>query len=163
PQGQRTARAASLEGEARAYGRFGEAWVEAPEGRFLVAGAVPGDRVAFTPDAGSKPPRGRLGRLLAPSPERAETGCALAARCGGCPLIFASAALEARTKLAMLEGALAGLPGAEALAPTLEAPGPALGYRRRVRLGFVGGRAPRLGYRLRRSHALLDLPACPVL
>src|SRR5690606_7289016 len=34
---------------------------------------------------------------------------------------------------------------------------------RRVRLGFVGGRASRLGYRARRSNAVIDVPGCPVL
>jgi 23S rRNA (uracil1939-C5)-methyltransferase len=154
---------ATVEGKVTGYARSGEAWVETERGRFCVAGAVPGDRVRVAPLPREKVPRARLVEVLEPSAERVEKACAIADACGGCPFMSASPALEARTKQARVEAALRDVPAAPGLEVVFRAPGPPLGYRRRVRMAFLGGEGARLGYRTRRSHAVLDVERCPVL
>jgi 23S rRNA (uracil1939-C5)-methyltransferase len=176
----------TIDGEATALGRAGEAWVETERGGFWVSGVVPGDRVRIEPEpegrsatapnrrrgardairSKSTPPRARLVEVLEASPDRVEPTCAVAGACGGCPLMVASQALEAEAKRARVAAALEGVPRAPGLEVAWRSPGPALGYRRRVRMAFraaAPGEGARLGYRHRRGHAILDVEACPVL
>jgi 23S rRNA (uracil1939-C5)-methyltransferase len=93
------------------------------------------------------------------SPLRVEPPCPLFGRCGGCQWQHVDAAEQRRQKGAFVSRAL----GIE-VGPA-EVVGPEYGYRERARLaaGFDESGAPALGFRARRSHAIVDVPACPLL
>jgi 23S rRNA (uracil1939-C5)-methyltransferase len=90
---------------------------------------------------------------------RVQPPCPLFGRCGGCQWQHVDAVEQRRQKGAIVSRAL----GIE-VGPA-EAVGPAFGYRERARLaaGFDENGAPALGFRARRSHAIVDVPACPLL
>jgi 23S rRNA (uracil1939-C5)-methyltransferase len=90
---------------------------------------------------------------------RVEPPCPLFGRCGGCQWQHVDAAEQRRQKGAFVSRAL----GIE-VGPA-EVVGPEYGYRERARLaaGFDESGAPALGFRARRSHAIVDVPACPLL
>ncbi len=155
--------APEVEGVATRFARGGDAWVETPSGRVVVAGAVPGDRVRVAPVGTGGEPRARLLEVVAPSPDRVAPECPVAERCGGCPFMIATPALERAFKVARVEATVRDARASEDVAVAWHAAPEARGYRRRVRLSFAGGATPRLGYRERRSHRLLDVPGCPVL
>jgi len=127
-------------------------------GAVLVPGVLPGERVhvgALRRGGGAL--RGQVLRIDVASADRVEPVCALADRCGGCPLMPLRLEAQRRLKERWVARALA-LP-----APMIQA-GEGLGYRRQARLHFQGDdRGLRLGYRGWRSRALVDVPACPVL
>jgi 23S rRNA (uracil1939-C5)-methyltransferase len=107
----------------------------------FVRGAAVGDRVRARVDFGSRPARGTIESLLAPSPDRVEPACAWAAECGACDWMHVSAPAQLRTHEAHLAAAL---PEAYRGAPIALHPAPrALGYRTRARVHVrsSGGRA----------------------
>ena len=147
---------AVLEGNVVAFARGGDGVVEASGARIFAPGVVPGDRVRIST---TERIRGALHAtsldVLTPSPERVEAPCAYASVCGGCPFMVASITLQRETKRGFVSSAL----GRDV--PLVTA-GDALGYRRRARLAF-DARASRLGYRGRRSNAVIDVSRCLVL
>ncbi len=158
-----TARAQSappVEGTAREMARGGEAVVDTDRGVVFVAGALPGERVRLRElrrEGGAL--RGALDAVLRASPERVAPPCAIAARCGGCPWMNASIEAQRSWKQRFLAEAL----GATDLPVWLEAAGDPLGYRRRARLVFAGGRHAKLGYRTHRGTVIVDTSECIVL
>ena len=94
-----------------------------------------------------------------PSPARVVPPCPLFGRCGGCQWQHVDPAVQRQQKGAMVSRAL----GLE-VGPA-QAVGPEFGYRERARMasGFDETGAPALGFRARRSHAIVDVPACPLL
>ncbi|MFW2390078.1 MAG: hypothetical protein ACN4G0_17210, partial [Polyangiales bacterium] len=151
----------SLEGKVRAVGRGGDAVVETPNGIVMVPGALPGERIELAP-AGSKrgASRGRLTRVLEPSPERRAPPCEVTAKCGGCPLMIASPALQEQIKRGFLRDACRGLPGGDEIdIEWVESPDE-LGYRRRARLAWHGDT---IGYRQLHSKRVNAIEKCIVL
>jgi 23S rRNA (uracil1939-C5)-methyltransferase len=140
----------SEEGEGRAL---------SPDGRMVhVRGALPGERVRVDAVRPGRVPRAALLAVLTASPDRVEAPCAVVARCGGCPLMIASAAAQVEAKRARVAAALAEVaPGIEI---AIDTPHDRLAYRRRARLAFEGGR---IGYRGAAQHEVIDVDACVVL
>lgn len=153
-----------LEGVVRDVTQQGAAVIETPQGLVLAPSALPGERVRVRVSARQKGVLwGEVERLLIASPDRIEPACALAGRCGGCPLMTLREPAQLRLKLDHVAAAVHGL-CRDGVAPEMESVGPALGYRRRVRMSFrrVADRVL-LGYRVHGSHQIVDAPRCPVL
>ncbi len=137
----------------------GEAVAVGPAGVVLVPGAAPGEHVRIEDVRRSGGVlRGRLGEVLSPSEVRVEPPCPLASTCGGCPWMH----LDVEARRAYKAGFLA-----EALrragherTPRFHASPTEIGWRRRARLTWRG---PSLGFRGRRSKAVVDVPRCLVL
>lgn len=92
------------------------------------------------------------------SPARVPPPCPLFGRCGGCQWQHVDEVTQRRAKGAIVGRAL-GVEIGEA-----RAVGPVYGYRERARLAVGEGAAGRVvGYRMRRSHAVLDVLSCPLL
>ena len=103
-----------VEGDVRAIARGGDAVVETQGGIVLVPGALPHERIELEPLPSKRgAARGRLKRILRASEARRSPACPEVARCGGCPLMVATAELQRDIKLGFLREACRGLPGAE--------------------------------------------------
>ena len=121
---------------------------------------APGDRVRVKlVRQKSRVAWGEVVSFEARSTLRVQPPCSLFGRCGGCQWQHVDAVEQRRQKGTIVSRAL----GIE-VGPA-EAVGPAFGYRERARLaaGFDENGAPALGFRARRSHAIVDVPACPLL
>jgi 23S rRNA (uracil1939-C5)-methyltransferase len=157
-------REATHEGRVRDVTQAGEAVVETAQGLVLAHGGVPGDLVRVAVEG--KRAGVLWGRVLAvvePSPDRVAAACAHVETCGGCPLMTLDLPAQHALKLQRARRALEGLLTADANI-AVEAPGPALGYRRRVRLSFrASNKARLLGYRGAGGHHTIDVATCPVL
>ncbi|MFO0680761.1 MAG: RsmD family RNA methyltransferase [Sandaracinus sp.] len=149
------------EGVVRAITESGEGQIETAGGIVLATGVLPGERVRLGEIARGRVLRAQQVEVLVASPERVPAPCVLAARCGGCPLMHASAALSARIKLDRVRAALAPvIEGDAGLEITIDTPEARLGYRRRARLAFAGGR---VGYRAEGSRDVVEVERCLVL
>lgn len=123
----------------------------------FVAGGAPGDRVvARVVESKRSFARAELVRVVTPG-ARVVPPCPLAERCGGCPWQHVPVEAQRAAKQAIVTRAL-GKSGAE-VAPIAAAPA-SLGYRTRARMSVRGGA---VGFQARRSHALVDVDACPAL
>jgi len=94
-------------------------------------------------------------RLGPPSPVRVDPVCELFGRCGGCQWQHVTRAAQLEAKRVIVERALA-VPVGSVVAASED-----FGYRDRVRL-VVGARGE-VGFRAHRSHAVVDVPICPLL
>jgi 23S rRNA (uracil1939-C5)-methyltransferase len=95
-----------------------------------------------------------------PGPARVLPGCPAFPVCGGCQWQHVAPPAQRDAKAAVVAeqlARLAGMPGVEIL-PTLAAPRD-WGYRARITLVVEGRRA---GYHRARSHALVEIDACPI-
>jgi 23S rRNA (uracil1939-C5)-methyltransferase len=90
------------------------------------------------------------------SSQRVTPPCPLFGRCGGCQWQHASLEVQREAKRRIVERAL-GVAVTE-----VRAAGPEWGYRDRARLVVGDGRRA-VGFRGWRSHAVVDVPACPLL
>jgi 23S rRNA (uracil1939-C5)-methyltransferase len=130
----------------------------ADDGRVtFVALAAPGERVRIRVEREKgKVAWGELLEIERPgSPTlRVPPPCPLFGTCGGCQWQHVTAAAQLAAKRAIVERAL-GAPVAEIVAA-----GPPFGYRDRAKLAV--GPGGRLGFRARRSHDIVDVPACPL-
>ncbi len=138
-----------------------------PDGRVVfVPRAFPGDRVRVRPGArGKKVQAAELIEVIAPSPERVESRCKVAA-CGGCPSKGMSNAAQGQWKRSRVVEALRriGRLDVEELLPPVVQGADGWRARHRVRLhAHWSGRRYRLGYFETHSHALVPLSACPIL
>jgi 23S rRNA (uracil1939-C5)-methyltransferase len=142
----------------------GASVVETARGLLFVHGGLPGEEVSVR--VGHKRGGvlwGELQRVLVASPARIDAPCELASRCGGCPLMTLAADAQQALKLEHVQRALRDV-SAETLELQLRTVGPALGYRRRVRLAFrKTAQAALLGHRQSGSHRIVDAERCVVL
>lgn len=131
----------------------------------FVARSAPGDRlrvrlVERRPDYG----RAEIVEILQPGPGRRSAPCPHFARCGGCDLQHLEDDLQIELKVAAFRETLVRLGG---LSPSLEVEvlaGEPWGYRLRTQVHTAGeGEELRVGYRARRSDAVVAVKACPVL
>jgi 23S rRNA (uracil1939-C5)-methyltransferase len=140
----------------------GDAVVETEAGLVMVRGPLPGERVrvALSGRRGGVA-RGELLKLIEPSPARVEPACAIAGRCGGCPLMALSQPEQLELKRRRVARALSDGPAPEVRMHSSPA---SLGYRGRARLSFVrAGGGLQLGYRAAASNRVVDAPGCPIL
>jgi 23S rRNA (uracil1939-C5)-methyltransferase len=97
-----------------------------------------------------------LVEVLRPGPTRVPAPCPVYGACGGCQWQHVADEAQLEAKREIVARALR-TAGAE-VAVTVAAAGPSFGYRDRARL--VVGRGGTLGFRGRRSHEVVDVPAC---
>jgi 23S rRNA (uracil1939-C5)-methyltransferase len=102
---------------------------------------------------------GELLQIERPSRLRVVPPCPLFGRCGGCQWQHVAEAAQRQAKGGFVSRAL-GLPVGDA-----RAVGPPYGYRERARFSVVRDATGALviGFRARRSHEVVDVPACPLL
>jgi 23S rRNA (uracil1939-C5)-methyltransferase len=117
--------------------------------------AAPGERVR----ARIERTRGRVawGELTAierASPARVPPPCPLFGSCGGCQWQHVTIEAQEEAKRAIVARAL------KRELPPVVAAGPPFGYRDRAKLAVGAGGT--LGFRARRSHGIVDVPACPL-
>jgi len=152
----------------------GESLVRYQGGTALVAGALPGETVQFQCEARHRGVvRGRLLAVESPSPHRTATACPLAdpigIQCGGCALQSLPASEHAALKLAWITQHFSALIDDRVTVGWL--PGaPCVGgwqRRRRVRWHVAqqqsDARRVVVGFRPKRSHAVLDSADCCVV
>lgn len=153
-----------LEGRVRDVTDAGDAVVETADGLVMAPGGLPEEQVRVrVTGSRSGVLHGQVLSLLSPSPERVAPACALAERCGGCPLMSLSLPAQHALKAKRVAHAIQGL-SEQALPISVESHGPALGYRRRARLAFRKlGTGLVLGYRVHGQSQLVDVEQCPVL
>ncbi len=129
---------------------------------------MPGEVVAVQPaERRKKFIRGRLERVIAPSPQRAAGPCKHFTVCGGCNYQHIPYPAQLEFKAQILRetlGRLGGIQYAGEIATHASAP---YGYRNRaqwkVRAGNDNGEAAGIGYQLAGSHALCPIEQCPIL
>ncbi|WNG52600.1 class I SAM-dependent RNA methyltransferase [Archangium minus] len=145
-------------------GQLGEG-VASHEGRTVfVPGAFPGERVRVRLEQEGKVVRGHLlGDVLAASPDRRPSPCALSARCGGCDWLELAEPAQRAAKQEIVLSALEHLGRLKrdtfTVRPLLVAPRD-FGYRRRAVLHFL---KDELSYFGRRSHDRVPVSECPAL
>lgn len=133
----------------------------------FVPDAVPGDVVDVAiSESRERWARGRIARIVRPSPDRVAVPCAVQGRCGGCPWMAGSATAQAESRKKILVGELKkrlALSDAqiEAQLVMLESP-TRIGYRQRLKLTFERQTAVQLGFLGKKSHALVDIARCEV-
>lgn len=118
---------------------------------------LPGEVVRGVLDGGTL----RVGEILAPSPDRTAPVCRHFGTCGGCALQHASDAFLANWKRDAVGRALAARGLSAELRPTLTSP-----PRSRRRATFAGHRTRKtvaIGFRARRSDAVIDVVECPLV
>jgi 23S rRNA (uracil1939-C5)-methyltransferase len=104
--------------------------------------------------------RARVRRVETPGPARVMPGCRFFPTCGGCQWQHVAPAAQREAKTAIVAEQLARGAGVHdaAVAPALASPED-WEYRSRVTLAVEGRRA---GYLQARSHALVEIDACPI-
>ncbi|MER2510379.1 MAG: class I SAM-dependent RNA methyltransferase, partial [Amaricoccus sp.] len=118
---------------------------------------LPGEVVRGVLDGGTL----RVGEILAPSPDRTAPVCRHFGTCGGCALQHASDAFLANWKRDAVGRALAARGLSAELRSTLTSP-----PRSRRRATFAGHRTRKtvaIGFRARRSDAVIDVVECPLV
>jgi 23S rRNA (uracil1939-C5)-methyltransferase len=133
------------------------------EGRVLfVPLTAPGDRVRVRiVESRKRFARGEVLELLEAGPARTTPPCAVFGSCGGCTWQHLSYEAQLAAKGTIVEEALRRIGRFDPEAPLHVTPSPSpYGYRSRARLVQEG---ERLGYRMRRSHRICVIDACPVL
>ncbi|HMF40912.1 MAG TPA: TRAM domain-containing protein [Polyangia bacterium] len=117
--------------------------------------AAPGERVrARIEREKGKVAWAELVAIERPGPDRVPPPCPLFGTCGGCQWQQVTIEAQHAAKRAIVERAL-GAP-----VPEVIAAGPPFGYRDRARLTVGPGGV--LGFHARRSHDVVDVPACPL-
>lgn len=127
------------------------------DGRMVfVPFALPGERV----EADVEGERGRLLRVLEPSPERAVPICKHFGKCGGCSVQHLSPDTYAAWKRALVVNAFQ----ARGLEPDVDALQRPAGHRRRAALKAIRSQfGVELGFHEAASHDLVAIEECPVL
>ncbi len=124
--------------------------------------SAPGDRVRVRLlERRKRHARGEVLEVLEASPHRVVPRCDVFGTCGGCTWQHVDYPTQLQAKAAIVADALRRLGRIEVDEPVPITPSPApYGYRARARLVEEGDH---LGYRMRRSHRVCVVKACPVL
>ncbi len=131
----------------------------------FVEGALAGERVEAVVTAVRKGYlEAALARVVAPSPDRIEAPCPLAATCGGCQIQPLAYRAQLEAKRAIAAESLRRLGGLAADVPLVTPSPDVFGYRVRadLKIGAAGGKRA-LGFHAARSRAVVPVSACPVL
>jgi 23S rRNA (uracil1939-C5)-methyltransferase len=148
-----------LEVSIERLGAQGDGVAQGPDGPLFVPFTLPGELVKVESRTGDG--HAEALAILEPSPERVAPSCQYFGTCGGCALQH----MEAQAYLAWKrERVVAALASRGLEAPVEEVRAVPLASRRRA--AFALGRGAdglAFGYRAARSHAIVDIAACPVL
>lgn len=148
-----------LEVRIERLGAQGDGVAQGPDGALFVPFTLPGELVKV--DASASDGNAQPLAIIEPSPERVAPVCQYFGTCGGCALQHMEADAYLAWKRELVAAALASR-GLEA--PVEEVRAVPLASRRRA--AFALGRrndGVAFGYRAARSHAIVDIVACPVL
>ena len=148
-----------LEVRIERLGAQGDGVAQGPDGLLFVPFTLPGELVKV--DARTGEGHAEPLAIIEPSPERVAPVCQYFGTCGGCALQHMESQAYLAWKRDLVIAALASR-GLEA--PVEEVRAVPLASRRRA--AFALGRTARdiaFGYRAARSHAIVDIAACPVL
>ena len=148
-----------LEVRIERLGAQGDGVAEGPDGPLFVPFTLPGELVKVEAKSGDG--HAEPLAILEPSPERVAPVCQYFGTCGGCALQHMEAHAYLAWKRELVVAALASR-GLEA--PVEQVRAVPLASRRRA--AFALGRTVKgiaFGYRAARSHAIVDIAACPVL
>lgn len=163
-----TAAGVQLKVEKLVYG--GEGMGHADGVAVFVPFVLPGETVAVHLDAQKKKfARGRVEKLVEPSPERVAPPCPYFTRCGGCHYQHLPYDAQLRYKKEILLETLSRLGGIRWDGPVEVHPSPPFGYRNRAqwkvrRAAGAGPEAPGgIGYLEAGSHELCPVERCPIL
>ena len=133
----------------------------------FVAGALPGETVEAVRLRKRKThDEGKILNLLVSAADRVEPACPWFQICGGCSLQHLEGSAQLAAKEKVLLDNLLRIGGVEPRKIYPPVHGPAIGYRRRARLGvrWVEGKGRALvGFRERFSSFITDIEYCPVL
>jgi 23S rRNA (uracil1939-C5)-methyltransferase len=145
-------------------GQLGEGVAHYEGHAVFIPGTFPGERVRVRLEQAGKVVRGHLiGEVLASSPDRRQSPCALSARCGGCDWLELSEPVQRAAKQEIVLSALEHLGklerGSFTVRPLLVAPRD-FGYRRRAVLHFLKAELVYFG---RRTHDQVPVSECPAL
>lgn len=156
-------RAEILRIESIAAGGAGVARLEDRSAVF-VPGVAPGETVEVEVDRNTRPARGRLLRVIEPSPDRVEPVCPYVGACGGCDLMHLGTSAQERAHAEIVRSAISRATGVEPPPLRVHAAPEPLRYRTRARLFARRERGRmRVGYRAGGTHALTVVDACAVL
>jgi 23S rRNA (uracil1939-C5)-methyltransferase len=146
-----------MRGEVQAIAKGG-AGIVRHEGRAVfVPGTLPGEKIEFSIAGSARSVlRGRLERILEPSPRRVVSSCPHYETCGGCNLQHAGYDLQLEIKQSILADNLRRLAGRTWAAIPVHA-SPPFRYRTRVTFRVAGGR---VGMLRRSSHDIVPLLTC---
>ena len=128
----------------------------------FVAASAPGDCVrARIVERRERFARAEIEEILEPGRGRREPPCTYAQRCGGCDWLHLDEETQLRGRVEILRSALARIGRIQHLPEieVLRSPR-ALGYRARARVAYGDGK---VGFRARRSNAIVDVERCAVL
>jgi 23S rRNA (uracil1939-C5)-methyltransferase len=148
-----------LEVRIERLGAQGDGVAQGPDGLLFVPFTLPGELVKV--DARTGEGHAEPLAIIEPSPERVAPVCQYFGTCGGCALQHMESQAYLAWKRELVIAALASR-GLEA--PVEEVRAVPLASRRRA--AFALGRTAKgiaFGYRAARSHAIVDIAACPVL
>lgn len=132
----------------------------------FIEGALPGERVRFRYlERRKRYDSGEVVEIIEPSPNRVAPPCPHYGRCGGCDLQHLRPQTQLQVKQQILAEQLDHLGKVEPESWLAPITGPALGYRRRARLGarLVPGEGVVIGFRQRNKSFLANLDTCLVL
>ncbi len=142
-------------------GARGDGIAETPSGPVFIPYALPGETVAAIRETGG---RARIGDMatavIAPSPDRREPFCPYFFRCGGCATQHLDAQAYRAWKRGILVQALASAGIDAPVADLADAQG--AGRRRLTFHGRASDGTMLIGFMAARSHALVEIEACPV-
>ncbi|MDO4281130.1 MAG: 23S rRNA (uracil(1939)-C(5))-methyltransferase RlmD [Peptococcaceae bacterium] len=128
----------------------------------FVPGALPGETVLITPGQSKKGvTQASLDAVLSPSAQRVTPPCAQAARCGGCALQIADAALQAQLKTAQVRDAMARIAKLNVDVREIRSMDEPWRYRNKgiFHADYASGRT-RLGFFEKGSHELVPAADC---
>ncbi|MBK8253987.1 MAG: class I SAM-dependent RNA methyltransferase [Polyangiaceae bacterium] len=135
----------------------------------LIPHTAPDDIVEATVEQHGSVRRGRVLRIVQPSPDRVIAPCPLVGTCGGCDLMHLAVAAQERTHRAIAEDALRRVGGIAEHPPVIThapraASDAALEYRTRARLfARVDRGRITIGFRAEGTHDLVCVDRCAVL
>ncbi len=149
-----------LTGEVESLLPGGEALVRAGSHTYLVANAVPGDRIIFKPIERRRGAlRGDLISVVESSPQRVSSPCSVASQCGGCSMQFLNPAIHSEVKSAWVFDAFS---SCRHLQTTELSSDPVSATARRRIRWYVGHdeKGAFLGFRGRASHSVVRHDLC---
>ena len=148
-----------LEVRIERLGAQGDGVAQGPDGSLFVPFTLPGERVKVSAEPGDT--RADPIAILEPSPDRVRPVCPHFGTCGGCALQHMATEAYFAWKREQVIVALRSR-GLEApVEPVRPVP---LASRRRASFALAKtGQGLAIGYRAARSHAIIDITACPVL
>ncbi|MDR0425289.1 MAG: 23S rRNA (uracil(1939)-C(5))-methyltransferase RlmD [Clostridiales Family XIII bacterium] len=124
-------------------------------------GLIPGDKALVTVTKMKKNMAfAAAGEILEPSPFRVSPECGLAGACGGCPLMAMEYSAQAKMKEGHVRAALSRIGGiSDPKVRPIVSMGAQWGYRNKAVYAAAGDK---VGFYGERSHALADVPYCPI-